>query len=163
MCRSKTLYFNLTKFTSTKSKALHFINYQLISRSKSAQESTRHQHWKDKLSYTFNEDDCVLTVCVLLSVSFVAVCVSACWRDAQLLIRGDACCISAVISDCHLAYNTVSHVYFYILGGVKFTYVVSTTRCIYICPVSSGMRPRPPPEVFWAIGFILQKALSDQV
>ncbi len=36
--------------------------------------------------------------------------------------------------------------------------MVSTTRCIYTCPVSSGMRPRPPPEVFWAIGFILQNA-----
>ncbi len=70
----------------------------------------------------------------------------------------DCLYISAVIFDCHIAYNTVSHVYsFYILGGVKFTYVVSTTRCIYTCPVSSGMRPRPPPEVFWAIGFILQK------
>ncbi len=56
-------------------------------------------------------------------------------------------------------YNTVSHVYyFYILGGVKFTYVVSTTRCIYTCPVSSGMRPRPPPEVVREIGFILQNA-----
>ncbi len=62
-------------------------------------------------------------------------------------IAADACCISAVISECHIAYNTVSHVYyFYILGGVKFTYVVSTTRCIYTCPVSSGMRPRPPPS-----------------
>ncbi len=49
---------------------------------------------------------------------------------------------------CHIAYKTLSHVYyFYILGGVKFTYVVSTTRCIYTRPVSSGMRPRPPPEV----------------
>ncbi len=72
--------------------------------------------------------------------------------------------LTAVISECHIAYNTVSQVYyFYILGGVKFTYVVSTTRCIYTCPVSSGMRPRPPPEVFWAIGFILQNAWSDQV
>ncbi len=62
-------------------------------------------------------------------------------------IAADACCISAVISECHIAYNTVSHIYyFYILGGVKFTYVVSTTRCIYTCPVSSGMRPRPPPS-----------------
>ncbi len=58
-----------------------------------------------------DEDDCVLTVCVLLSVSFAAVCTSACEkrreeilrRDSQLLVRGDACCISAVISD----YNVV--------------------------------------------------------
>ncbi len=102
----------------------------------------------------------VLSVCVLLSVSLAAVCASACWRDTQL-VRGDACCISAVISECHIAYNTLSHVYyFYILRGVKFTYVVSTTRCIYTCPVSSGMWPRPPPEVFWAIRFILQNAWS---
>ncbi len=84
----------------------------------------------------------MLSVCILLSVSFAAVCTSACRRDTQLLIRGDACCISAVISDCHIAYNTVSYVYyFYILVGVKFTYVVSTTRYIYTCPVSSGMQP----------------------
>jgi len=40
------------------------------------------------------------------------------------------------------------------LEGVNFTYVVySITRYIYICPVSSGMRPWPPPEVVWAIRF----------
>ncbi len=33
--------------------------------------------------------------------------------------------------------------------------MVSTTRCIYTCPVSSGMCPRPPPEVVWTIEFIL--------
>ncbi len=49
----------------------------------------RHQHWKDRLvslllmkmivSLTaFNEDDCMLSVCDLLSVSFAAVYVSAC-------------------------------------------------------------------------------------
>ncbi len=29
--------------------------------------------------------------------------------------------------------------FFNILGGVKCTYVVSTSRCIYTCPISSGM------------------------
>ncbi len=49
---------------------------------------------------------------------------------------------------CHIAYKTLSHVYYFnIFGGVKLAYVVSTTRCIYTCPVSPGMRPRPPPEV----------------
>ncbi len=44
---------------------------------------------------------------------------------------------------CHIAYNTLSHVcIFYILGGGKCTYVISTSRCIYTCPVSSGMHPR---------------------
>ncbi len=52
----------------------------------------------------------------------------------------------------HIAYKTLSHVYYFnILGGVKLAYVVSRTRCIYTCPVSPGMRPRPPPEVVWAI------------
>ncbi len=77
------------------------------------------------------------------------ICALACWRDTQLL--------SATMRvECHRAYNTLSHAFiffFYILGGVKFTYVVSTTRCIYTCPAWSGMRPRPPPEVVWAIEF----------
>ncbi len=63
------------------------------------QERVQHQHWNDGLVTTFNEDDCVLSVCGLLPVSFAAVCASACWRDTQRLIRGDACCISAVVSD----------------------------------------------------------------
>ncbi len=144
---------------------LHIFNFYLfISRSKTTiWERAASALERYVCLTTFNEDDCVLSVCDLLSVSFVAVCASACWRDAQLLVRGNACCISAVISECHIAYNTVSHVYyFYILGGVKFTYVVSTIRCIYTCPVSSGMT--------WsgsglrrAIGFILQNAWSDQV
>ncbi len=63
---------------STKSKALHFINYQLISRSKTAiRERTASAAGKISLSYTVNEDDCVLSVCVFLSVSFAAVCASA--------------------------------------------------------------------------------------
>jgi len=53
----------------------------------------------------------------------------------------------------HMAYNTLSHVYFLaFLGVVTFTYVVSTTRCIYTCPVSSGMWPRLPSDVVWVIG-----------
>ncbi len=35
----------------------------------------------------------------------------------------------------------------------QLAFVVSTTKCIYSCPVLSGMRPRPPPEVVWAIGY----------
>ncbi len=59
------LYFNLTKFTSTKSKALHFINYQLISRSKTAiGERVTSALERYVCLTTFNEDDCVLTVCV---------------------------------------------------------------------------------------------------
>ncbi len=51
----------------------------------------------------------MLSVCDLLSVSFAAVCVSACFRDTQLLIRGDACCISAVISDYNIQPIKRSH------------------------------------------------------
>ncbi len=141
------------KFTSTKSKALHFINYQLISRSKTAIGERTASALERYVCLILLMKMIVLSVCLRLTlVSFAVVCASACWRNTHLLICGDACCISAVISECHIAYNTLSHVYyFYILGGVKFTYVVSTTRCIYTCPVSSGMWPRPPPEVFWAI------------
>ncbi len=54
----------------------------------------------------------------------------------------------------HIAYNTLSHVYYFnILGKVEVSFVVSTTRCIYTCPVLSRMHHRPPPEVVWAIGF----------
>ncbi len=35
----------------------------------------------------------------------------------------------------------------YTAGHVKLAYVVSITRCIYTCPVLSGMWSRPPPEV----------------
>ncbi len=58
-------------------------------------------------------------------------------------IRGDACSINAVISDYYIsAYNTLTRLFFNILGGVKCTYVVSTSRCFYTCPVSSGMSLR---------------------
>ncbi len=59
-----------------------------------------------------------------------------------------ALALSYLTITCHIAYKTLSHIYYFnILGGVKLAYVVSTTRCIYTCPVLSGMRPRPPPEV----------------
>ncbi len=47
------------------------------------------------LSYTFDEDDCVERL--RLSFSFIRGSLRVC--DTQLLIRGEACCISAVISD----------------------------------------------------------------
>ncbi len=50
---------------------------------------------KLSLSYTFNEDDCVERL--RLSFGFIRGSLRVC--DAQLLIRGEACCISAVISD----------------------------------------------------------------
>ncbi len=42
------------------------------------QERARHQHWKDRLVSLLLMKMIVLSVCDLLSVSFVAVCVSAC-------------------------------------------------------------------------------------
>ncbi len=54
-----------------------------------------------------------------------------------------ALALSYLTITCHIAYKMLSHVFFfYILGGVKFAYVISTSRCIYTCPVSSGMHPR---------------------
>ncbi len=122
------------------------------------QERARHQHWKDRL------------VSVLLMKMIVW------WASATYLqfhsrqftrrlaeeilsyssaVTLVALALSYLTITCHIAYKTLSHVYYFnILGGVKLAYVVSTTRCIYTCPVSSGMRPRPPPEVVWAIGFI---------
>ncbi len=133
-----------------KSKALHFINYQLISRSKTLSFTYRSARdistGKISLSYTFNEDDCV-DVCVFQfhSRQFAR-------RLAEEMLSYSSAAMSVALVQSYLTKmsysHTVSHVYyFYILGGVKFTYVVSTTRCIYTCPVSSGMRPRPPPEV----------------
>ncbi len=78
------------------SKALHLINYQLISRSKTAIVRARGiSTGKISLSYTVNEDECVDLL--RLSFSFIRGSLRVC--DAQLLIRSDACCISAVISD----------------------------------------------------------------
>ncbi len=80
--------------------ALRFIYYPLISLSETASGESAASALERWVSHnTFNEDDWVLSVCGLLSVSFAAVCASACWRDTQRLIRGDACCISAVVSD----------------------------------------------------------------
>ncbi len=86
----------------------------------------------------------------ILSVSFAAVWLLLAeeilsYSSAVMLV---ALALSYLTITCHIAYNTLSHFYYFnILGGVKLAYVVSTTRCIYTCPVSSGMRPRPPPEV----------------
>ncbi len=122
------------------------------------QERAQHQNWKDRL------------------VSLLLMKMIVCWASAtyfqfhsrqfarllaeEIFSYSSAVTLVALVLSYltityHIAYNTLSHVYyFYILGGVKLAYVVSTTRCIYTCPVSSGMRPRPPPEVVWAIGFI---------
>ncbi len=122
------------------------------------EESARHQNWKD----TF-------VLLLLMKMQHAVYRMQFAGLLAEEILSyssADAHYISAVISD----YNVIkpitrSHTFiiFYILGGVKLIFVVSTTRCIYTCPVLSGMRPRPPPEVVWAIGFKLQKAWSDQV
>ncbi len=122
------------------------------------QERTRHQYWKDRL------------------VSILLIRMIVCWASVtyfQFNSRQFACRLaeetpsysSAVTLvalawwyltvTCHIAYKTLSRVYYFnILRGVKFACVVSTTRCIYTCLVLSGMLPRPSPEVVWAIGFV---------
>ncbi len=68
--------------------------------------------------------------------SFIRASLFACWRDTQLLIRGEVCCISAVINliiSCHIAYKTLSHLYyFHILGGVKLAYMVSFNNQMHL-------------------------------
>ncbi len=63
-----------------------------------------------------------------------------------LAISVSACSFNAVISDYYMSYslyNMLSHfVFFNSLGGVKCTHVISSSRCIYTCPVWTGMRPR---------------------
>ncbi len=55
------------------------------------------------------------------------------WRSfgysfAMMLV---ALALSYLTIPCHIAYKTLSHLYYFnILGGVKLSYVVSTTRCI---------------------------------
>ncbi len=122
--------FNRVHVNENNRYAMHFIHYQLISISETTTGESAASALERLVSLTtFNKDDCVLSVCDLLSVSFVA---------ASYL----------TVTYSHLAYKTLSHVYYFnILGGVKLVYVVSTTRCIYTCLVSSGMRPRPPPKV----------------
>ncbi len=72
-------------------------------------------------------------------------CNSQVWTEQE---PEQALALSYLTITYHIAYKTLSHVYFFIiLGGVKLAYAVSTTRYIYTCLVSSGMRLRPPPEV----------------
>ncbi len=40
------------------------------------------------------------------------------------------------------------------LSDRVYIHLECVSEGIYTCPVSSGMRPRPPPEEVWAIGFI---------
>ncbi len=106
---------------------LHFIHHQPIKWSKIATGESGIS--SGKISYfTFSFIRGSLRV-GLLAVSVVAMRV--------------ALALSYLTITCHIAYNTLSHVCFFnILGGVKCTYVVSKSRCIYTCPVSSGMRLR---------------------
>ncbi len=98
---------NLTAFTSMKAIDMRCILFIIswFQFQRPQQERAWHQHWKIGRLTTFNEDDCCLSVCNLLSVSFAQFGASACWRDTQLLIRGDACCISTVISDYNMPYS----------------------------------------------------------
>ncbi len=91
------------------------------------QQEARQQRWKDRLV------SLLLIVCDLLSVSFGAVCMSAC-EEMLSYSSADSCCISAVILNItfHIAYKILSHVYILIFWEeVKLAFVVSTTRCIY--------------------------------
>ncbi len=121
-------------------------------------ESVRHQHWKDMFVLLLLMKMIVwwpsASYFQFHSRQFVRLLAEEILSYSSAAMRV-ALAQSYLNITCHITYNTLSHVYYFnILGWVKFAYVVSTTRCIYTCPVSSGMRPRPPPEVVWAIGFI---------
>ncbi len=60
--------FNGVHVKESNRYALHFINYQLISSETATVESAASALERLVSLTTFNEDDCVLTVCDLLSV-----------------------------------------------------------------------------------------------
>ncbi len=62
-------------------------------------------------------------------------------------VRLVALALSYLTITCHFTFKMPSNVYYFNIFVVKLSYVVLTTRCIYTCPVSSGMWPRPPPEL----------------
>ncbi len=142
--------FNGVHVNESNRYAVHFIRYQLISISETATGECAASVLERWVSLTtFNEDDCVLSICDFQFHSRQFAC-----RLAEEILSYSsavtrvALALSYLTVTYHIAYKTLSHVYYFnILGGVKLAYVVSTTRCIYTCPVSSGMRPRPPPEV----------------
>ncbi len=61
-----------------------------------------------------------------------------------------ALALSYLTITCHIAYKT-SIIKKIVRRKISIWNSGSTTRWIYTCPVSSGMGPRPPPEVVWAI------------
>ncbi len=145
MCLCKTdinLFFNFSaicKFNrvhvnESNRYALHFINYQLISISETTTGESAASHWKDRL------------------VSLLLMKMIVCWASAtyfQFHSRKFACrlaeeilsyssavmlvalALSYLTITCHIAYKTLSHLYYFnILGGVKLAYVVSTSSCM---------------------------------
>ncbi len=115
---------------------LHFIHYQPITISKITAGASG--ICSGKINYfTFS------FIRGSLRVGLLAISVSMCV----------ALTLSYLTITCHIVYITCSRtfVFFNILGGVKCTHVISTSRCIYTCPVWSGM--------VWAIRF---KALNSE-
>jgi len=89
-------------------------------------------------------------ICSNLYVGLLKKCsVTHLWQALSVVVR-------IAVTRSYLAadslWNTLT-LFFNILGGVKYTYVAPTTRCINTCPVSFGMYRKPLPEVVWVIEF----------
>ncbi len=81
------------------------------------------------------------------------------WLAEEIISYSSAAILVALVLSylaimCHISNNMLT----------KFTSVVSTTRCMYTCPVLSAMHLRPPPEVVWVIWFkLVSKSVSEGI
>ncbi len=100
----------------------------------------------------FNEYDCdenaKMPQIVMQAVCFICISLHMVAEESCSSPTGhDACCSGIVVSSyLKRKPHTVKSLFLAVLVGVKFTYVPSTTRCIYTCPAASGMSLKPPPE-----------------
>jgi len=124
--------FHGVHVTESNKYELHFIDHQLISKSKTAiGESVATALVRSFSLITFNKDECVLSACDLFDLRQLARYLAEEILSCSSAAKRAEVALSYLAITCYLAYNTLSHVYFLaFLGGVKFTYVVLTTRCI---------------------------------
>ncbi len=97
------------------------------------QERSRHQHWKDRLvSQLLIRIVCWASVTYFQFHSQQFACRIAeeivSYSSAVTLV---ALALSYLTVTCHIAYKTLSHIYYLNILGVKLAYMVSITRCIF--------------------------------
>ncbi len=118
-----------------------------------------HQHWKDKLVLLLLRKMFVYWASAtyfefyLRQLAEEIVYSATHLRDAGALALYLTITILTIVISDYIANNTLSHVYYYILfnilGGVSGFNIQMRLHLSSL----SGMRPRPPPEAVWAIGF----------